>query len=156
MYCSSCGAALTQELSYCNRCGADLKPSESLVSTGKPKGIAYIVPLSMAMTIGVALGGLAVVFSFLMELMKAGFPLNNAMILAVFSLLMLLGTVALLSRHSSRLIGVYLQSGDAIQPKKPKLSGQPPAQLDASREPVLSVTEHTTRTLEPSYRQQRT
>lgn len=156
MYCPSCGTKVTPELSYCNRCGADLKPTESLVSTGKPKGLAVIVSLSMAMTVGLAIGGLPVIFTLLMGLIKAGFPLHDAMILAVLSLLMLFGTVALLSRQLSRLIGVYLQSGDATQPKKSKLSGQLPAQIAASLEPMLSVTEHTTRTLEPSHKERST
>lgn len=156
MYCPSCGMNVTQGLSYCNRCGADLKPSESLVSTGKPKGLAVIVPLSMAMTVGLALGGIAAVFNLLMELIRSGFPVKDAMTLAVISLLMLFGTVVLLGRQLSKLIGVYLKSGDDTQPKKPKLSGQPPAQLNAPREPVLSVTEHTTRTLAPSYKERNT
>ncbi len=150
MYCPSCSTTVTPELSYCNRCGTDLKPTESLVSTGKPKGLAVIVALSMAMTVGLAIGGLAVIFTLLMELVKAGFPLSDAMILAVLSLLMLCGTVALLSRQLSRLIGVYLQSGDATQPKKTTLSAQLPTQIAAPRKPMMSVTEHTTRTLEPS------
>jgi hypothetical protein len=156
MYCSSCGTTVTPELSYCNRCGSDLKPTESLVSTGKPKGLAVIVSLSMAMTVGLAIGGLPVIFTLLMKLIKAGFPMNEAMILAVLSLLMLFGTVALLSRQLSRLIGVYLQSGDTTQPKKSKLSEQLPAQIAAPRERMLSVTEHTTRTLEPSHKERST
>lgn len=156
MYCPSCGTAVTQALSYCNRCGADLKPTESLVSTGKPKGLAVIIPLAMAMTVGLALGGLGVIFTLLMALIKSGFPVSDAMTLAVISLLMLFGTVVLLGRQLSKLIGVYLKSGDDTQPKKQKLNAQPPAQLNAPREPVVSVTEHTTRTLAPSYKERNT
>ena len=32
MYCSSCGAAVPAGLSYCNRCGADLRSKESSVA----------------------------------------------------------------------------------------------------------------------------
>jgi hypothetical protein len=31
MYCSSCGIEVTQELNYCNRCGANLSPATNLV-----------------------------------------------------------------------------------------------------------------------------
>ncbi len=74
MYCPSCGAALTQGLSYCNRCGADLKPSESLVSNSKPSGLGYVIAFGMIMMTGIALGGLALVLILVSELARRSYP----------------------------------------------------------------------------------
>lgn len=151
MHCPSCGTAVVEGLSYCNRCGADLKPSESLVPKSKPAGLVWAILIGFVMTTGAAVGGLAVLFAFALEFFKRGFPTNSLTTLAIVGLLMLVGTVALLSRQMSRLINLYLQSADAPRPKNTRLSGQVPPQLGAPREPVSSVTEHTTRTFEPSY-----
>jgi hypothetical protein len=159
MYCSSCGAASAQGLSYCNRCGANLSLSESLVSTDKPKGLGFVISLGLMMTTGVALGGLALALVFALEFFKKGFPIEAVTILAVLSLVMLFGTTALLSRQLSRLISVYLESGaSAMRPKKAKLSeaAAPLTAIDAPREPALSVTEHTTRTFDPKYLERKT
>lgn len=159
MYCPSCGIAVTEELSFCNRCGTDLKPNQSLVLTGKPKGLAVIIPFTMILTAGLAVGGIVVVFLILMKLLEAGIPSGEAMVLPIISLLLLAGTVALLGRQLSRLIGVYLQSGDASKSKnskvtKPELSGQSSIQIVEPRQPMSSVTEHTTRILELAHKEQ--
>jgi hypothetical protein len=156
MYCSSCGAALTQELSYCNRCGANLSPPEALATVSRPAGLGWIISLGTVMTTGVAVGGLTLVLALVLELFKGGFPAANTTAIGIVSLVLLLGTVALLSRQLSRLITIYLQPDNTAQPKKAKSRVKPPVQLAAPLEPLPSVTEHTTRTFEPSYRQRNT
>ena len=153
MYCSSCGAFLAQGLNYCNRCGVDLSPSESLVSAGKPTGLVWVISLGLTMTTGVAVGGLALVFIFVQAFIMRGFPIEATIILAIFSLSLLFGTTVLLSRQLTRLVSTYLESGEIQKPKKLKLSAKQPAEIAAPCEPISSVTEHTTRTLEPMYQE---
>ncbi|HKQ51197.1 MAG TPA: hypothetical protein VJT74_02435, partial [Pyrinomonadaceae bacterium] len=74
---------------------------------------------------------------------------------------LLLGTLLidwLLLRQFTRLTSGKAQAPDDApsKPEKPRLSGKPsvvPPQLAAPREPVGSVTEHTTRTFDTVYRE---
>lgn len=156
MYCPSCGAALTQGLSYCNRCGGELKPSESLIAPNKPGGLGFVIAFGMALTTGIAIGGMAVVLLFIGEMFRRGIPKDSVELFAILSFLMLFGSVALLGRQMSRLIGVYLQPGNTAPQKQIKAVASPSlpaAQLDAARQPAASVIEHTTRTLNPLYKE---
>jgi hypothetical protein len=153
MYCSSCGASITPGLSYCNRCGANLKPSESVVPSSKPAGLAWIVWFGILM-MGTPFPAMIIVFESVRVLKQAGFPIEYAMALAVFSLLMVFGSVVLLSRLLSPMVRAYLRSGEPVKSKTPELSGPTRAQIEAVREPVSSVTENTTRSFEPAYREQ--
>lgn len=155
MYCSSCGAAVTQGLSYCNRCGANLKPSESLIPTGKPVGLAWLVAFGLAM-MGTPIGAVALVSDLIMKLLARGIPFRDLMALAIIMLVMVFGAAVLLSRLLSPLVKAYLQSGGPVESRKSELSGRTPAQIEAAREPASSITEETTRAFEPLYREQKT
>jgi hypothetical protein len=152
MYCSSCGAAMTQGLSYCNRCGANLKLSESLAPSTKPAGLIWVITFGIAM-MGLPFPAFIVIFALIKELKEAGFPLEYLMVLAAISLLTVFGAVEMLSRFLPPLVKAYLQSGEPVESKKSELNGRTPAQLEAAREPASSITENTTRAFEPSYRE---
>jgi hypothetical protein len=136
MYCPSCGLELTSELSYCNRCGANLKPLSNQSGGGHSKlvGTTWAISLAVVLvTLGVNLSG-------------------GGMVLIVFSLLIILTVAALLIRQLSRVLDVAQLSGGATQskqPQQPMLSEKPVQQISPPREPVASVTEHTTRMFEP-------
>src|SRR5215203_2027684 len=81
MYCSTCGVALAQGLSYCNYCGAKLGAKADLASQS-----AELRPESLLVTIaGLFVFGLAVI-TVLMGVMKSVLGLPVERILA-FSLL---------------------------------------------------------------------
>lgn len=155
MYCSSCGADLAQGLSYCNRCGASLASSELLIVDNKSKLIFFPISLGILMIPGIVVGGITLVFLFVMEFFRKGLPIEAIMILAISAILTLFVTAGLLSRQISRLINAYLASGESQNHDKPKLNArQPIAEIPAPlRMPVTSVTEHTTRTLDPIYQE---
>jgi Na+-transporting methylmalonyl-CoA/oxaloacetate decarboxylase gamma subunit len=98
----------------------------------------------------VTLGGFGMMFGLVMALISNGVNLSGGgMLLIVFSLLIILAIAALLIRQLSRVLDVAQLSGSANQSKPPKLSEQYLPQIGAPREPVASVTEHTTRIFEP-------
>ena len=153
MYCPSCGTELTPELSYCNRCGANLKPisNQSGVPPTKVIGAAWAISMAVAL---VTLGGFGMIFGLVMALITRGLSLSaEGMVLIFFSSLVILAIDWLLVRQLSRVLNVPQLSSDATQAKKPKLTEQAVRQIDAPREPVSSVTEHTTRTFEPIHRE---
>ncbi len=162
MYCPSCGLQLTRELRYCPRCGANLNPpakqEESSTSLVGP-----IWAVSLAVTL-ITLTGLGLVFAFGIVVLVKGVSLPLTMLaLVFFFLLVLLTIVVLLIRQLSRLLSMHEQPADAAHaPYRSadtdnELEAGPAPQLEAPREPPLSVTENTTRALEhlPGERQTR-
>ena len=159
MYCPSCGSELTSELSYCNRCGANLKPlaNQSDKTHGKLVRAAWAISLAVAL---VTLGGFGMLFSLVMVLISNGINLSGSgMMLIVFSLLIILAIVTLLIRQLSRVLDVSeLLTGvnQSTHSALPKPARKPIQQIDAPREPVSSVTEHTTQVFEPLSRDRET
>ena len=155
MYCSSCGSAVSPGLKYCNRCGAQLSSKKSAAS----KGSDLIESLVWAI-VGVALGGLGLLIG-LMAVMKHELQFENKMILLV----VLLSFVLLLAAETV-LIWLLLKSkgwtskGDNETTEITQLKKAATKELDEPHErllaePSVSVTDQTTRTLEPVYRNKR-
>lgn len=150
---------MAEGLSFCNRCGADLKPTETLVSINKPKFLPLIIGLGIIMLTGLTIGGLATVFAALMEFFRIGFPIEGLMMLGILSIVVIFGSVWVLGRQVSRLINLYLESGESSKETKKekankKLTAKRPAEINAIPiQPNMSVTEHTTRTLDQAYRE---
>lgn len=149
MYCSSCGVAVTQGLSYCNYCGAKLSGAkgESVSKSSEVKPERLVSAMASVFVLGL----LAIIV--LMGVMKAVLNLNVGLILAftVLSFLIMLlieGVFIRLLFHHKR---GDEEAGDTVL-----LKGQATRELDAAQtrglpEGVPSVTEHTTRTFEPIY-----
>jgi hypothetical protein len=154
MYCPSCGNAVAEGLKYCNRCGASLAAEEGRPGVGGLSGPAWAVSLAVAL---VTLGGLSMLFVLGVLLVKRGQDLPPSAGIMALAFLALIALVDwMLIRQFSRV--VELQRG-AVAPARPKrrageagglagLGEAQPARLEAPREPFLSVTDQTTRTLE--------
>ena len=157
MYCQSCGAELPQSLIYCNRCGANLAPLankvEAVVPSTKVVGAVWAISMATAM---ISLGGFGMILAFAITLVERGVNISDVWGLIFFFLLVILIIAVLLIRQLSKLLGIYHWPGNAAEPKGLKPGGQPAAQIDAPREPLASVTEHTTRTFEPLFRERDT
>lgn len=150
MYCSSCGAVVTGGLSYCNRCGVELSARSSTVPL-KPAAIPEFMVWAI---VAVSVGGLALIIG-LMAVMKTELKFSDGLIV-LFSLLSFL----LLLAAESVFIWLVVRSKaaakeSAILPQSRELTTKElgETQLRALSEPVPSVTEQTTRTLEPVYRE---
>ena len=147
MYCANCGTPRTQGLSYCNRCGADLRER---VEASNTKAITAFVS---AMTL-LGVSGMAIMIAGAMALRK-GANLSQELIgvFMLFTFLIVTITEILLFRNLSRLSG--------STERKKSFSAPSPTQHDLRLpqgtplgEPVGSVTENTTRTLEYARREQ--
>ena len=148
MYCSSCGTPVTPGLSYCNRCGTSLKEPEP-----KPGNTGVISVIVIAMTL-VVLGGLGILLGGAVVLRQgASLPPDLIGLFMLFCFLIVTLTEILLVRNLSRLIS----SSSEKQKHLPAAKSVPPElrlpQATPFGEPVSSVTENTTRTLEYSQRQ---
>ena len=153
MYCSSCGAVLAEGLSYCNRCGANLSPTETIIQRERPKVLIAPIIAGMVMTTGLTLGGLAVILAFALRFFGRGLPIEATVILSLMGFLTLFKATTILGRQMTRLIDAFLEPGEVKQNRKPQLSAAPPPQFEAPRVPVASITDHTTRNFAPLHRE---
>lgn len=146
MYCANCGMQLVAGLSYCNRCGTNLRER-----TDSKTGGVITAFLTAITTLGVA--GLAILFGGALVLKrKAQLDPELIGIFMTFTFLLVGLIEFMLIRNLSKL----------LDPKESKVrSFQPPVTNDLRLpqhstlgEPVPSVTENTTRTLEYLTREQ--
>ncbi|HEY2962207.1 MAG TPA: hypothetical protein VGJ37_07310 [Pyrinomonadaceae bacterium] len=145
MYCANCGTQLVQGLSYCNRCGFSLRerpePNPSSIN-------AFLTAITLlgVIGLGIMLGGALV----LRKEAQLGQELVGFFMLFTFLIVSI--TEFMLVRNLSKLSA----------PKEDKVRWLPPpvhqdlrlSQASSLGEPVSSVTENTTRTLEYARREQ--
>jgi hypothetical protein len=146
MFCPSCGIAVAPGLSFCNRCGSRLSAA--------PQKLADVTSYLTMATGFVTLGGLFLTFVFAKKFMDAGMVPWAVMTLGICGLLVTSVIAGLLIKQLSRVLGVYLQSsGNVTKESEPELGGRQTGQIEAPREPAFSVTDQTTRTFEPAYKE---
>jgi hypothetical protein len=147
MYCSSCGGAVTQALSYCNHCGARLKAEkgDDLVKTTELRTNGMI----MSAMVGLFILSLPAI-SLLIVVMKDGLGLNRGEILpfVIMSFIIMLSLEGVLFWQL-----LFRKRGTEGSGDTERVKGQTTKELDEAKarllpEPVLSVTEHTTRSLD--------
>ena len=143
MYCANCGAPRTQGLSYCNRCGADLR--ERIESSNTKAITAFLSAITL---LGVM--GLAVMLAGAM-ILRRGANLSQELIgvFMLFTFLIVSITEIMLVRNLSKLFG---------STERKNSFPTPPSDLRLPQgtplgEPISSVTENTTRTLEYARRE---
>ncbi len=152
MYCSSCGVAMAQGLSYCNYCGAKLTGERG----NKPIKSSELKPESLVWgMVAVLVFGFAGIVFLMMAMKMVG--LNVGQILAFTTLSFLL---------MSLVEGVFIwqflrrKRGDEETGATALSKEQATKELYAAQARVLpehmpSVTEHTTRAFEPIYSEQK-
>ena len=156
MYCASCGAEATKDLSYCNRCGASLKPFAVPTGVAPPKLVGAAWAISIAVTL-VTVVGFGMVFGVVMTLIERGINLSPGGMALVFSaLFFIFMIVALLIRQLSRVLSLPQLAVDSASIEKARVVETIVPEIAGMRTPAASVTDHTTRTLEPVYRERDT
>jgi hypothetical protein len=139
MYCSACGNPLSPGLSYCNRCGTNLSQRNDS-KKGSINGFLIAITLIGVVGLGIMLGGAIS--------LRNEAHLNEELIgiFMLFTFMTVISTEVLLVRQLSRFTKESKEIPAA--PFNPIPNELPPAHARSLAEPVTSVTEHTTRTLE--------
>ena len=148
MYCSKCGTAITPGLTFCNRCGARLEEKSEPIKT---------VPITAFLTAITLIGvcGLAIMFAGALVLRNgAGLPFDLVALFMLFTFLTVALTEFMLVRNLSKLTGSSETKRQFTPAQQPPLELRPPS-AQSFGEPVASVTENTTRTLEYARREHR-
>ena len=148
MYCSSCGGAVAQGLSYCNHCGAKLNvvkgDSVSKSSEVKPESLVW------GMVAVLVFGFVAIVF-LMMAMKMVGLNVGQILAFMILSFLIMLLVEGVFIWQLLRRKRGAEETGDSAPSNE-----QATKELDAAHarmltEPVPSVTEHTTHAFEPIY-----
>ena len=150
MYCSSCGVSVAPSLSYCNYCGAKLsgeKGNKAIKSSEvRPESLVW------AMVAVLVFGFVAIIF-LMMAMKMVGLNVGQILAFTILSfLIMLLVEGVFIWQLLRRKRGAEETGGTALSKE------QTTKELDAARarelpEAMPSVTEHTTRSFEPIYRE---
>lgn len=139
MYCATCGTQLVQGLSYCNRCGSNLK-ERSETNTAAISAFLTAITLIAIVGLGIMIGGPLVLRK------EAGLSQELLGVFMLFDFLIVGVSEFMLIRNLSKLLSAPKETQPRFfQPPVPQDLRLP--QASPMGEPV-SVTENTTRTLE--------
>ena len=148
MYCSSCGVSVSQGLSYCNYCGAKLNnekgDSLSKSSEVKPELLVW------GMVAVLVFGFVAIVF-LLMAMKMVGLNVEQILAFTILSFLIMLLVEGVFIWKLLRRKRSAEETGDHVLSQEKATKELEGAQARGLPEGMPSVTEHTTRTLEPIY-----
>ena len=149
MYCSTCGVAIAESLSYCNHCGARIAtPNNDKVTASREVQPGLLVS-AMAGTF--ILGMFAI--TALLGVMKAVLGLQGGQILgfaalSFFIMISLESVYLYLLFRRKRLAEEQVTTGSLAQHTTKELSAPHARELQS---PLSSVTDHTTRAFDPIY-----
>jgi len=151
MYCPSCGNEITVELKYCNRCGANL----SVPTTPQFVSVAPVRLAIPSIVLGLTIvAGLGIIIAGAGELARQGVPPVALVWMVLFAVATLFGCTGLLIRFLTKLLTLQREVIATQQPPQPSLNSRAQIQqLPPRYEPVPSVTENTTRTFSPAYKE---
>jgi len=156
MYCLSCGRAVTPGLSYCNHCGARLggAKGDGITKSSEVKPETLVAAMA-----AVFIFGLGAIIALMMAL-KMVFPERDNMGLIIFFTLLSFLIMLTVEGVFIRMLLGRKRSAKEVGDTE-HLKGQTTKELAEAKarmlpEPALSVTEHTTRTLDPVDRQHKT
>jgi hypothetical protein len=142
MFCSNCGSPHAQGLSYCNRCGADLRERKESSNTGNTAAITAM--LTAITTLGLVGLGIMLMGAVILR-RKANLDQELIGVFMMFTFLIVSVTEFMLVRNLSKLTSSN-ESPKYFPPPTTNELRLPAA--SSLGEPVPSVTENTTRTLE--------
>jgi hypothetical protein len=144
MYCSACGTPVAPGISYCNRCGQSLKEREEVKSTSVNAFLTAITLIGV-IGLGIMLGGALTLRK------EAALGEEIVGFFMLFTFLVVVTTEILLVRQLSKLTSGGAKNQASFPAPAPGIPNEFPAhQPRTLAEPLPSVTENTTRTLEYS------
>ena len=154
MYCANCGTKLLHVLSYCNHCGANVTTVKSREDTPPNDPIDTVVWVMVGMTVvllGMGLGALVLIKDGAIDEALGRIFVLLSFVAFVVVEGVLLWRLLYLHKLSKERRGLHA----AIDSEQSELNAAQTRALNSPGEPVPvpTVTEQTTRNLEPSYRE---
>lgn len=146
MYCSTCGQTLKENLNFCNSCGSRVERSPVVVNSASSRPFAFAAIFIAVMGLGCVIP----ILRILLDSRLGGFGVLLALVAYLFTVLGLLSVTAVyfwkVAGRASDKPKELVESRDFISPVSFRQANS--EQLEAARQPIISVTGHTTQALE--------
>jgi hypothetical protein len=145
MYCPTCGNSVADGLKYCKNCGVRLTKDER-----KDAGPAEMLDGILDTIFWFAMLGLGILVGLAAVLLSKEVKTDIVAIIVIAYLAVIFGVCFMLARQVPKLIDAKLKAWNSASNALTQTQLPPvtTAQLEEYREPVMSVTDHTTRTLD--------
>ena len=147
MFCPNCGTTVNKKLKYCNSCGERLSKSGEIDKDGMPGKMLD----NILTTVGVIVTfGLGILVGLVAVLLGSGMPQGPVVVIIVAYLAAVFGICYTLLTQVPKLIDARLKADGFAEESRQaeRLTPLTTAQLEEYREPVMSVTDRTTKTLD--------
>ncbi|MFN0278743.1 MAG: hypothetical protein ACKVRN_09080 [Pyrinomonadaceae bacterium] len=146
MYCPNCGKTTDKKLKYCSGCGERLSKASEVDKDGMPGKMLDNILTTIFL---VVMFGLGILVGLVAVLLGHDVRISPVIIIVAAYLAAVFGICFMLLKQVPKLIDARLKAMNLDEPVQSAL--QTPittAQLEEYREPVMSVTDHTTKTLD--------
>ncbi|MBC7898940.1 MAG: hypothetical protein H7070_02705 [Saprospiraceae bacterium] len=145
MYCSTCGNAVTTDLKYCKNCGDKLV--KEVDKDGMPGKMLDNILTTLFL---VVMFGLGILVGLVAVLLSRDVQTEVVVLITIAYLAAVFGICYTLLGQVPKLIDAKLNRRNDSPDFVPhvQLPAKVTGQLDGYHEPAMSVTEHTTRTLD--------
>jgi len=150
MYCSRCATQISEDLNFCSTCGERVNKNE-LAEEKKAQNDVLDTVATTAIFIGV--GGMFFLVGLIAVLLDKIIPMQLVVLLAGMYLAAWFGIMYKLVNQITKIVDANLdarKNKPVVYPLPVELPGKVTAQLEAETQAPASVTEHTTRGLEPT------
>lgn len=152
MYCTKCGNLVSDGLAFCNKCGNRVKQEKSGSGDAMSESSTNFLIAAM---LGIPIAGIGVMIG-LITVLKRELDMPNEMvgIIAIMGFILLFAAelgflfLLLVRTHAQKKISLE-QAASQAQLNDARTKSLAEAQFQNIATPVPSVTEHTTRTLDP-------
>jgi hypothetical protein len=147
MYCPNCGKTVNQKLKFCNGCGERLSKAAEIDKDGTPGKMLDNILTTLFL---VVMFGLGILVGLVAVLLGSNVEPKFVMFIAIAYLAAVFGICYTLLSQVPKLIDARLKTSSDLQESnmRPQLEPLTTAQLEEYREPVMSVTDNTTKTLD--------
>lgn len=146
MYCPNCGATVDKKLRFCNSCGERLSKAAEIDKEGMPGKMLDNVLTTIFL---IVMFGLGILVGLVAVMLGNNVPTQVVTIVVLAYLAAVFGVCFMLVKQVPKLIDARLKALDPeAHREQDRLSAMSPAQLLEYREPAMSVTDRTTKTLD--------
>ncbi len=147
MHCPNCGKAVNKSLKYCKDCGERLSKVDEIDKDGMPGKMLDNILTTLFL---VVMFGMGILVGLVAVLLGNNVKTEVVTTIVIAYLSVIFAICFMLARQVPKLIDARLRShSQADEPlEPPQLRPLTTAQLEEFREPAMSVTDHTTKTLD--------
>lgn len=147
MFCPNCGTTVNKKLKYCNSCGERLSKSAEIDKDGMPGKMLDNILTTVFL---VVMFGLGILVGLVAVLLGSNVEPKFVVFIAVAYLAAVFGICYTLLSQVPKLIDARLKTDEFAEESRQaaRLTPLTTAQLEEYREPVMSVTDRTTKTLD--------